>query len=361
MAYRGWAPYVSVAARRATAKKAMEKLQKKGQNIQPIVIEGKKISQSFWGQAWCNHLEKFSDYENRLPRGRTYVRNGSVCHLEVKKGLIEAKVSGSEIYQIKIEIKPLSPQKWSSIKAQCTGEIGSILELLQGKLSDSVMKTVTDQKMGLFPHPNEIKLRCDCPDWATMCKHVAAVLYGVGARLDQAPEMLFELRGVNHEELILTDISIPAQQSNKRRVEGPLADIFGIEIDDATPMPKIPARKMPDNNKISSKKSPSAKQKSKPSSLTTPKKITKTITKAITKKPKTSITTAAQVKRLQKKFTMNNTEFAKLIGVSTATLLQWEKQSGKLNIRTANQNRLDLLSTLDRDAAWQMLDEKLNH
>ncbi len=352
MAYRGWAPYVSVAARRATAKKAMEKLQKKGQNIQPIVIEGKKISQSFWGQAWCNHLEKFSDYENRLPRGRSYVRNGSVCHLEVKKGIIEAKVSGSEIYQIEIEIKPLAPQKWSTIKAQCTGEIGSILELLQGKLSDSVMKTVTDQKMGLFPHPNEIKLRCNCPDWATMCKHVAAVLYGVGARLDQAPEMLFELRGVNHEELILTDISIPAQQSNKRRVEGPLADIFGIEIDDATPMPKIPTRKTPDSKKL-----PSAQQKSQPSSPTTPK----TTTKTITKKPKISVSSAAQIKRLQKKFAMNNSEFAKLIGVSNATLLQWVKQSGKLNIRAANQNRLDMLSTLDRDTARQMLAAKLDH
>ena len=163
----------------------MERLRKKGADVQPVRLTGRKIASTFWGEAWCEHLESFSDYENRLPRGRTYVRNGSVCHLAIQKGKIEAKVSGSSLYTVKIDIRTLPPAKWKSLKARCAGQVGSLLELLQGKLSDRVMTIVTDRDEGLFPSPKEIQLSCSCPDWATMCKHVAAVLYGVGARLDE--------------------------------------------------------------------------------------------------------------------------------------------------------------------------------
>ena len=160
---------------------------KKGVDIQPIEIEGRKIVRSFWGQAWCDHLESFSDYDNRLPRGRTYVRNGSVCHLAIKKGQVEAKVMGSELYNVQVGIDTLSQRRWNAIKKQCSGQIGSLLELLQGALSDNIMLVVTDRDKGLFPKPAEIHFDCDCPDWAGMCKHIAAVLYGVGARLDNDP------------------------------------------------------------------------------------------------------------------------------------------------------------------------------
>ena len=149
----GWQPYVSVAERRRKAMKKMDALRKKGVDIQPVTIEGRKIAKSFWGEAWCEHLESFSDFENRLPRGRTYVRNGSVCHLAVAKGQIEAKVSGSELYTVKVEIKTLPGKKWTAIKGRCSGQIGSLLELLQGRLSDHVMEVVTDRKEGLFPSP----------------------------------------------------------------------------------------------------------------------------------------------------------------------------------------------------------------
>jgi len=201
----GWRPYVYVAQRRAQAARKMEDLRKKGVDIQPVKITGRKIAHTFWGEAWCDHLEKFSDFANRLPRGRTYVRNGSVCHLAIQKGTIEAKVSGSELYTVKIEIKTLPPAQWANLKTSCASQIGSLLELLQGKLSNQVMTVVTDRDKGLFPSPKEIKLSCSCPDWATMCKHVAAVLYGVGARLDQKPELLFVLRGVDHQELVSQD------------------------------------------------------------------------------------------------------------------------------------------------------------
>jgi len=232
----GWRPYVPVSTRRAQARKKMDALRKKGVDIQPVVIEGRKIARTFWGEAWCEHLESFSDYANRLPRGRTYVRNGSVCHLEIKQGEILAKVSGSELYNLHIQIKTLPAKKWSAIKERCAGQVGSLLELLQGKLSDHVMQVVTDRNEGLFPLPGEISLKCSCPDWAVMCKHVAAVLYGVGARLDQQPELLFKLRGVDHEELIAADaeaaVSAATSRGTSKRLEGgALADVFGIDLD----------------------------------------------------------------------------------------------------------------------------------
>ena len=197
---------------------------------------GRKIASSFWGEAWCDHLESFSDFENRLPRGRTYVRNGSVCHLAVAKGEIEAKVSGSELYTVKVSIKTLPGKKWTAIKGRCSGQIGSLLELLQGKLSDHVMEVVTDRKEGLFPLPGEMSFHCSCPDSARMCKHVAAVLYGVGARLDDKPELLFTLRGVNHEELIAADAekavaAATSRGKSKRLAADEIGDVFGIEID----------------------------------------------------------------------------------------------------------------------------------
>lgn len=232
--YYGWAPYVPVAERKAKALKQVEKMKKKGMNVQPVQLAGRTIAASFWGKGWCDHMESFSDYANRLPRGRSYVRNGSVCHLEIRGGAIKALVSGTSLYKVTITIKPLADNKWQTLKRACTGRIGSLLDLLRGKLDHGVMEVVTHRKEGLFPLPGEMKFDCDCPDWAGMCKHVAAVLYGVGARLDQSPEMLFLLRGVNHEELVdvtaaITDAA-KGGTSRRRIAASGIADVFGIEI-----------------------------------------------------------------------------------------------------------------------------------
>jgi hypothetical protein len=180
MSYNGWKPYVPVAQRRARATKELARMKKKGLTVQPVEVAGRKIAASFWGKGWCDQMESFSDYENRLPRGRTYVRNGSVCHLAIQPGRIEAIVSGSELYNIVITIAPLANKKWEAVKVACAGRIGSLIDLLRGKLADGVMAVVCQRETGLFPLPGEMKLHCDCPDWASMCKHVAAVLYGAG-------------------------------------------------------------------------------------------------------------------------------------------------------------------------------------
>ncbi len=231
----GWRPYVSVGQRRAQAFLEMERLRKKGANIQPVTIAGRQIARTFWGRSWCEHLEKFSDYENRLPRGRTYVRNGSVCHLEIKPGKIAAKVSGSDIYDVTINIKALAKAHWKRVRESCAGRVASLLELLQGKLSDHVMGVVTDREKGLFPKPSEISMDCSCPDWAGMCKHVAAVMYGIGARFDEKPELLFFLRGVDHNELISN--ATAKSVITKTRKTGPrtldeqrITEVFGIDV-----------------------------------------------------------------------------------------------------------------------------------
>src|SRR6202521_172283 len=138
-----WKPYVPVAERRRKAMREMEKRKKKGHAVSPVTVEGRTIAKTFWGKAWCENLEGYSDFANRLPRGRTYVRNGSVVDLKIEKGRIKALVSGSELYEIVIDIAALPNHKWAALKTQCAGKIGTLVELLQGKLSKGVMQTVT--------------------------------------------------------------------------------------------------------------------------------------------------------------------------------------------------------------------------
>lgn len=243
-----WRPYVPVAQRRANAARELAKLAKKsGASVSPVIPEGRTIARTFWGRAWCDNLEAYSDYANRLPRGRTYVRNGSVVDLQIARGKVTARVAGSELYRIEIKIKPLAGALWKSIQTECAGKIDSLIELLQGQLSSAVMQIVTRRERGLFPTPREIELDCSCPDWAALCKHVAASLYGVGARLDQQPELLFLLRGVDPADLISRAYAAEAVRQSTRpdaagaMSETELEDVFGIELAPASAPAPAPA------------------------------------------------------------------------------------------------------------------------
>jgi uncharacterized Zn finger protein len=293
MAFR-WAPYIPVSARRRSAEQALARMRKDGVQTQPVNIEGRLIARTFWGKAWCRHLESYSDFENRLPRGRTYVRNGSVCHLEIQRGRISAKVQGSSMYDVTVDIRPLPHPAWKSIKERCTGKIASLLDLLQGRLSAGVMQVVADREHGLFPSPREIRMSCSCPDWATMCKHVAAVLYGVGARLDEKPELLFLLRGVDHEELIDARAEAAVQavvSGGKRRriAEKDLGAIFGVEIDSGALLhdsPRFPAAP-----------------------------------------------TGADIRELRERLRLTRQEFSRLLGVSQAAISLWERSLSALRLQ----------------------------
>jgi uncharacterized Zn finger protein len=231
-------PYVSVATRKARAAAALAKLTKKsGRAPEPILFKNRRrqIATTFWGNAWCENLERYADFANRLPRGRTYVRNGSVVDLTIGEGKVEARVAGSELYEVTISIAALAEPRWRRVVTRCTGKIGSLVGLLRGELSADVIAVLVGAKEGLFPEPRAMTFECSCPDWADMCKHVAAVLYGVGIRLDEKPALFFTLRQVDQTELLSSAtsgaVSRTRSGAGKRIAADKLADVFGIEIE----------------------------------------------------------------------------------------------------------------------------------
>ena len=293
----GWTPYVSVAERRSKAEKAALEATKSGSGHSPVVASRGAIAKTFWGKAWCDNLEAYSDYASRLPRGRSYMRNGSVVDLQIKQGEIRAQVQGSSLYQVAIKVAPVPQTQWQAIGTDCAGSIDSLVELLQGELSSAVMQRICKPKTGLFPAPKELTFNCSCPDWALMCKHVAAVLYGVGARLDQRPELLFSLRGVDAQNLVSqAGASLPKSGAGpapgKLLDQSMLADVFGIEMDEAPAAPKLASpRKQAAPAKVLEKKTvkangapatPTSQPKKQPASSRTVAAATKP---AVLKKP----------------------------------------------------------------------------
>lgn len=303
----GFRPYVPVAVKKAQAlKQAIALAKKQGRQSSPVKIEGRKIAKTFWGLAWCDNLASYSDFANRLPRGATYVRNGSVVDLVIKSGKIEALVAGSETYEVTIAITKLDKKTWTTIKQDCSAAIDSLLDLMAGKFSAGVMQRLTRQQDGLFPSPREIKLQCSCPDYSDCCKHIAAVMYGVGARLDRQPELLFELRGVDHQELVSAAVADDnlsrelAAGSDNALAGMDLGELFGIDLDSpaAVATPAVaPARRR------------SAKRAAEPTPAV-PSKVEKAARKS-TSKPTTKATATASLSRPVKKQRLAKPSLAK--------------------------------------------------
>lgn len=246
MSFYEWKRYVSVAERRKKAEKHAAKARRAGAELSPVAASRGAIAKTFWGKSWCHNLEYYSDFANRLPRGRTYVRNGSVIDLNIANGEVRAKVLGSSLYNVNVTVAAVPRKQWHSISADCAGSIDSLVELLQGRLSNAVMERICKPNTGLFPAPKEIQFGCNCPDWASMCKHVAAVLYGVGARLDSQPELIFVLRGADPKDLVAQagaglKRSRQSPASGKVLDDAHLADVFGIEMADVAPVQKSTA------------------------------------------------------------------------------------------------------------------------
>lgn len=248
--YDGWAPYVSVAERRADAVREIAVLRKKGQDIAPVIIETRAIATTFWGKAWCQNLESYSDFAYRLPRGRSYARNRAVLDLQIGPLAVKALVRGSSTYRVAVNITAAPKPLWGSICKDCAGGIDSLVELLQGRFSTAVMERICRQDKGLFPRPSEIRFSCSCPDFADMCKHVAAVLYGVGARLDESPELLFRLRAVDENDLLAhldsgPPLSMTSPASGRALDADDLSALFDLEMaaDDAPITPETPPRR----------------------------------------------------------------------------------------------------------------------
>jgi len=302
--WRSFGPYVTVAEKRAKAEKKMKALRRKNPNIRPVVIEGRTLARTWWGKSWNSNLECYADYSNRIERGRSYVRNCAVLDLQIKPGLVESLVqgTGSNPYEIRIEIKTLKKKTWGSIKKACQGGFDSLQELMNGKFPESLSNIFTDKKTGLFPSPKEISFDCSCPDWAYMCKHVAATLYGIGARLDSEPELFFTLRGVEVKDLVSGAVKDKTSEMLKKArkktpkvmADSDLSEIFGIDLETEIEIEETPAPK---------KARPKAKAKSKVKPATKPatKKAKPAVRKTKKAKPKKKAATTAGKKVVRKK------------------------------------------------------------
>lgn len=238
MGYYGFSKYETAAEKKAKAMKSLEKLKKKNPNIEPVIIEGRTIAKNWWGKSWNLNLESYADYSNRISRGKKYVSSGAVLDLKISKGLVESKVQGSRVkpYDVRIEIDELNSKKWSEIVGFCNCRISSLEELISGKFPKDMEALFTNKKYGMFPSPEEIYFECSCPDWAIMCKHVAATLYGIGARLDKDPMLFFELRNLDGNELIKKSIEQKVEnmlknsnrKSEREILDKEISNIFGI-------------------------------------------------------------------------------------------------------------------------------------
>ncbi len=244
MGYWGYyPPYVTVAKKKAKAAKKLKQLKKKNPDIKPILLEGSTIARTWWGKSWNLNLERYADYSNRIGRGRSYVRHGAVLDLQINSGKVESLVQGtrSKPYSVSVKIKAVNKKTWKEIKSACEGRLDSLQELLAGKFPKALGEIFTTQGKGLFPSPKEIDFSCSCPDWAYMCKHVAATLYGIGARLDEEPGLFFKLRKVKVEDLVTQAVEDKTRKLLKKAkkktsrviADSDLADVFGIDMEEA--------------------------------------------------------------------------------------------------------------------------------
>lgn len=219
------------------AKNVSKNAKKGGQELHPIVVTGRQIAREWWGVAWCENLERYADYDSRIGRGKRYIRAGAVIDLQIAEGVIIARVQGSRRtpYTVSVKIDPLSKDRAEAIIAQCSRQIKNLEALLSGNFPEELQGLFTGRD-GLFPSPKEIHFDCSCPDWASMCKHVAATLYGVGVRLDDDPLLFFKLRGIDVNRFIDTAVAnrVERMLDNARKPsqriisDQDLTELFGI-------------------------------------------------------------------------------------------------------------------------------------
>jgi uncharacterized Zn finger protein len=241
-----WPGYVSTAERRSIGARHAAHLAKSGRVLRPVAPRSRSraLAATFWGRAWCDNLAAYAALVNRLERGRRYLRGGLVIDLQIEPGEVTALVSGSNVYEVRVQIAPMPGPRWQKVVKACAGKIDSVIELLAGRFDESVMAHVCRQGQGLFPSPGEIRYTCTCPDGARggwLCKHIAATLYGVGVRLDEDPELLFALRRVAHGELLagaaarLTRATTSSRGARPTVATDRLAALFGIELEQGSP------------------------------------------------------------------------------------------------------------------------------
>ena len=227
---------MSVEELQRKAQESVKSAKNKGKEMHPIIVEGRQIAKSWWGMAWCKNIEQYADYASRIERGKRYVRSGAVVDLQIVKGTVKARVQGTRKtpYKVEINISPLKEEVCEDIIEKCSSQIQNLQELVNGQFPES-LKEIFLSENGLFPSQREISFNCSCPDWALMCKHVAAALYGIGARFDEDPMLFFKLRSIDVDKFI--DITLNdrvesmianADKPSDRIITENVSELFGI-------------------------------------------------------------------------------------------------------------------------------------
>ena len=233
--YWGFKPQPTVWERQQKAAQTIARMRKKGANLSPVQLVGRTIARTFWGKAWCDNIESYRDFAYRLERGRSYVRSGAVIDLRISEGAVGALVigSGRSPYEVVIRIDKMKKPDWDALVKRSSGKIASLMALAQGKLPKEMLEDFCNPETGLFPKPREIHFDCSCPDGASCCKHVAATLYGIGARLDAQPELFFTLRGIDPNSIVSAEVVDALTGDASSELEGAdLGDVFGIALDE---------------------------------------------------------------------------------------------------------------------------------
>ena len=313
--WMGWAPAMTVGARKAKVKRTLAEYRKEGKSISPVEIQGRTIARTFWGKAWCDNIESYRDYAYRLERGRSYVRSGAVIDLQIGEGAVTALVigSGEKPYRVSVRIDPMRPDDWKALVQRAAGRVSSLFALAQGQLPEELLQDFCNPETGLFPKPREIHFDCSCPDGASCCKHVAAVLYGIGARLDKKPELFFTLRGIDPDSIVSDEVVETLTEGASNELENAdLSDVFGISLDaDASaPLPPPPASKPP--------RRPTPK-------APPPKPVHKASPKAKPSPGKAKPDCAARIKALRTRLGLSQTALAKRLGTYQVAVSLWER------------------------------------
>lgn len=321
--YWGFAPQPTVWERQQKAAKTIARMRKNGDNLSPVELEGRTIAKTFWGKAWCDNIEAYRDFAYRLERGRSYVRSGAVIDLKIKEGVVSALVIGSERnpYEIAIRIDTMKKSAWDALVKRSSGKIASLMALAQGKLPREMLEDFCNPETGLFPKPHEIHFDCSCPDGAICCKHVAAVLYGIGARLDSAPDLFFTLRGIDPDSIVSTEVVDTLTDGAANELgNADLGDVFGIALDETSgdggersaPVP-------PAGGRVAAEKSPKERKK----------KPTRDVARNVAE----TMSLAERVKKLRIRLGLSQQAFGKKLGTYQAVVSAMERGKADSRIR----------------------------
>ena len=178
-------------------------LEAKG-GIRSRVIRGRAYQYNWWSRRWLQILEESID-AGRLTRGRSYARKGQVVEIDVEPGLVSASVQGTrkKPYQIKLGFETVTDEAKELLLLRFRERASFAAKLLAHEMPEEMEEVFKETGIPLFMRKSAIRrFKCTCPDDATPCKHIIAVLLLLAEVIDDDPFLLLKLRGIDRERMI---------------------------------------------------------------------------------------------------------------------------------------------------------------